>query len=357
MEIKDFNIYNDNENSDVHLNVFEQIQDGIILKFIMKSEEKFVPSPIRVEWKLPVGNIVSIWTPLAGFSKFIEPDWRPTKCKSKTAGGAPVFSCVDHDGSNACTIAISDSKTSTEITVGVSEEEGALVCNAVFFTSYISPIDYYEAFIYIDLKKYPWTEAVKGVNAWWENKIDCQKAYVPEAAYMPVNSSWYSFHQRLDTKRLIEECKLSRELGMKTLIIDDGWQTTDNNRGYQYCGDWELAPEKIPSMKALTDEVHKLDMKVMLWFSVPFVGKYSKAYDEFKNMALKEQDGVLILDLRYRKVREYLVSVYAKAVKEYGLDGLKLDFIGHFTLSSSSPAVNERMDIYCIEDALEELLR
>ena len=29
---------------------------------------------------------------------------------------------------------------------------------------------------------------------------------------------------------------------MESIIVDDGWQTDDNNRGYAYCGDWAVTP-------------------------------------------------------------------------------------------------------------------
>ncbi|MBO5415432.1 MAG: alpha-galactosidase [Clostridia bacterium] len=356
MNIKDFSISTDTQNAEFDLAITEESATSLVLKFTMKAEEKIVPSPVKVEWKVPVGNIVSVWGPLLGFSRFIAPNWRRTKVESKTAVGAPVLSLINNDGTSSCTIAISDTKTPTEIGAGVSEEEAVFFCNATFFTSYISPIDSYEAYIRIDFENQPFTDSVKRVNAWWENDFGYEKAYVPHEAYLPMNSAWYSFHQALDPERLIEECRISAKLGMKTIIIDDGWQTTDNNRGYRYCGDWELATEKIPDMKKLTDEIHKLGMKVMLWYSVPFVGIYSKAYERFKDMALADEKGVLVVDLRYKEVRDYLVETYVNAVKNFGLNGLKLDFIDRFKLRAESPEVNDRMDIPSIEDALESLL-
>ncbi len=356
MDIKDFSVVSDIENAVFDLSISEESATSLVLKFTMKAEKKIVPTPITVRWKVPVGNILSVWGPLLGFSRFIAPNWRITKSESKTAVGAPVLSLINNDGSNACTIAISDAKTPTEIGAGVSEEEAVYFCSAKFFTSYISPIDFYEAYIRIDFEKLSFTESVKKVNAWWEKYFGYEKAYVPKEAYLPMNSAWYSFHQALEPAKLIEECRISAKLGMKTIIIDDGWQTTDNNRGYRYCGDWELATEKIPDMKALTNEIHKLGMKVMLWYSVPFVGIYSKAYERFKSMALADEKGVLTVDLRYKEVRDYLVDTYVNAVKKFGLDGLKLDFIDRFKLTAESPEVNDRMDIASIEDALESLL-
>ena len=34
----------------------------------------------------------------------------------------------------------------------------------------------------------------------------------------------------LDVEDIVKECRLSKPFGMETVIIDDGWQTDDNNR-------------------------------------------------------------------------------------------------------------------------------
>ena len=182
-------------------------------------------------------------------------------------------------------------------------------------------------------------------------------SYIPDAAKLPMDSLWYSFHQQLDTEEMLKECRASKKLGMDTVIIDDGWQTDDNNRGYAFCGDWELAKRKIPDMKALTDELHKIGMKVILWFSVPFVGVKSKVYERFKGKYCSHRRAdAACLDPRYKEVREYLCDIYESAVRDYGLDGLKLDFIDAFCLTDISIGEDENRDIPCLEDAVDALL-
>ena len=175
-------------------------------------------------------------------------------------------------------------------------------------------------------------------------------------AFEPVYSTWYSYHQQLSPK-LTEELKAAAKLGMKTVIIDDGWQTDDNSRGYAHCGDCRVAKSKIPDMKAFIDEVHTIGMKVMLWYSVPFVGRYSKVWERFSDYTLYDTNGEYgTLDPRYPQVREYLVSVYEQAVKEWGLDGLKLDFIDWFMLEEQSRISHPDMDMLSVEKAVRTLL-
>ena len=57
----------------------------------------------------------------------------------------------------------------------------------------------------------------------------------------------------------------------KTVIIDDGWQYDGNGTGdYFDCGPWEVSREKFANFKEFVNKVHELDMKVAVWFPVPF---------------------------------------------------------------------------------------
>jgi alpha-galactosidase len=120
--------------------------------------------------------------------------------------------------------------------------------------------------------------------------------------------------------------------------VDDGWQTTSNERGYAFTGDWEPSLEKVPDMRAHVDRVHALGMKFLLWYSVPFVGIHSKAWERFSGMLLQEieRHGAGVLDPRFSEVREFLIETYESALREWDLDGFKLDFVDSFGASQET---------------------
>ena len=62
------------------------------------------------------------------------------------------------------------------------------------------------------------------------------------------------------------------------------------------------------------------------------------------------------LDPRYPEVREYLVSVFEKGMKEWKLDGFKLDFIDSFCSYPDTPAYSSAMDHSEIQDAVYALM-
>ena len=140
------------------------------------------------------------------------------------------------------------------------------------------------------------------------------------------------------------------------VIIDDGWQTNDSNRGYDYTGDWQ--PDRIPEMADFVARIRALGMKVALWYSVPFCGKKSKAYQRFKGKFLTEDHRwAPVFDPRYPEVREYLITIYTEALTAWNLDGFKLDFIDDFHWYSDTPLYqSDIMDYASINDAVDRLM-
>ncbi|MBA2363286.1 MAG: alpha-galactosidase, partial [Chloroflexia bacterium] len=154
-------------------------------------------------------------------------------------------------------------------------------------------------------------------------------------------------------------CRLAKALGCEAVIVDDGWQTTSNERGYAYTGDWQPASEKIPDMRAHVERVHALGLRYILWYSVPFVGVHSAAYSRFQGKFLGENArlGTAILDPRFPDVREYLIGTYATAMREWDLDGFKLDFVDAF--EPTPDRQGERgggRDIDAVPEAADRLL-
>jgi alpha-galactosidase len=172
-----------------------------------------------------------------------------------------------------------------------------------------------------------------------------------------VYSTWYNYHQSVEAGELLRELALAKPMGMGVIIVDDGWQTLDTKRGYAFTGDWE--PERMPNMKAFVDSAHKLGVKVMLWYAVPFVGKNSKAAARFKDKTLRfdERLGTYVVDPRYPEVRRYLVDTYSRAIRDWGIDGFKLDFIEQFAANQSTVLTAESgRDFASVNEATDRMM-
>ncbi len=321
-----------------------------------------VPQPIVLKGYYPCKDIYTVWGPSMGLNPSLGYSWSKRTTASRLASGAPIHALLSQGGQNRLTFALSDAATPHEIATGVLEEDGTLECEIRLFTRPISAITAYKVTLRIDTADRPFYESVAEVEDWWAEKCGYPRAYVPEAAKLPLYSAWYSFHQRTIPEEITAQCRLAKRLGMDVLIVDDGWQTEDGSRGYAFCGDWEVCPAKIPDMKAFVDAVHAEGMKFVLWYSVPFVGTQTEMYKRFSDKVLGRFSGQgdlqwTCLDPRYPDVREALIDIYRRAMLDWGLDGFKLDFIDSFSLhSEASFAFDDRRDTQSLEEGVDKLL-
>jgi alpha-galactosidase len=338
-----------------------QKEDGILLVDVdVTYAEPQVPTPFSVCFETPCIDMYSTWGAYIGFQRTLNPSWSKTVTKSRLASGAPLHQTISSDDQNGITIALSDAMMPIDIATGVSEETSDLRCEIRFFTMPVNTLSEYHATIYIDQKRRPYGESLMAAEHYWAEECGYPCAYIPDSARRPMYSCWYSFHQNIDVEAIIDQCRIAKEYGMESVIVDDGWQVANGERGYAYCGDWEVIPSKVPDMKQFVDRVHELGMKFILWYSVPHVGKYSKAIDRFSDMLLgypPKHRSYACLDPRFPEVREYLINIYRDAVKNWGLDGLKLDFIDSFKIYPDTPAFDERWDTRSVEEAVDRLLR
>ena len=343
----------------IELEKIEEIKSGEISEYLIKIvfKDKVSPSKYKITWHEEQIDIMGFWASKGCTQHNITPDWNMRCEESRTATGMPMIMLYNKSNFNRVTVALSDPSSPITLSAGVVEETGSVRIDLDLFTSVNSKIKEYEAVLRIDRRNIPFYEAIKDTRKWWE-ALGYESTYVPEYAKLPMYSTWYSFHQNTIPSEIIKECEIAKEYGMDTVIVDDGWQTDDNSRGYAFCGDWEVCESKIPDMKCFVDKIHQLGMKFIIWFSVPFMGYESKNYERFKGMYLKHRENVRasVLDPRFKEVRDFLTDIYVNSVKKYGWDGLKLDFIDSFSATEENATNWEKMDTISLEDGVQKLL-
>ncbi len=336
----------------------EKLSEGLEIATISLAHETGAPPPeFTLNWRLPSSDIAGHWATGSFNDKTIGPSWGPSRTKSMLAKQAPVIVLFGHDDTNRLNFAVSEALNTVILDTGIKEEDGMVYNTITFFSEKSRAIKNYEVKVRFDKRPQPYSKALNEVADWWASFDLYTPAPVPEVARLPVYSSWYSYHQNVAMKELLNECKLAKKMGFESIIVDDGWQTLDSNRGYAFTGDWQ--PERIPEMKEFVQAVHDLDMKFILWYAVPFVGENSKAYEKMKGKFLKYWDGqgTYVLDPRYPEVREFIIKTYVDATKEWNLDGFKLDFIGRFTAYGDTELTQENgRDHASVNEATDVLM-
>jgi alpha-galactosidase len=336
----------------------EPVGPGVDVVTLRLAASRPAPPPrVRLVWSQPVVDVQGSWHPSIGRNRGLSPDWGAPRV-SRVTSGAPIRCLYNLAGQNRLTFACSDALNAMALSAGVREETAEFVCSIGLFAEPSPPIDRYVLQIRIDTRDVPYWRAVGDVSDWWAGQPGYEPAGVPETARLPMYSTWYSFHQRLDTGAVVRQCELARQLGCEAVIVDDGWQTTDSSRGYAYCGDWR--PERIADMAGFVRRVHEAGLKFLLWYSVPHVGRHCRAWRELEGKTLYHIDshGASILDPRFPEVREYLIGLYERAMREWDLDGFKLDFVDCFSPRAGTPRQSDGdgRDYASVAEAADRLM-
>lgn len=333
----------------------EEIEDGLnIIKFNLSAKNSAIPPKITLEWSFPSIDIYQFWNSNLRTDKVT---YYGNDIRSRASSQVPLISFINSNDQNRFTFALSDALNKINTYTWLREEDSKFYCNVEIFSEPHPAITDYFLEIRIDRRNIPFYQSVKESTDWWASMDNYKPAPVPDAAKLPMYSTWYSFHQNLVVEEVVKECRLGKEIGLEAVIIDDGWQTNDNKRGYAYTGDWE--PERIGDMNAFVDSVHAIGMKFLLWYSLPFIGEKAKLYDQFKGKYLHhwESQGTWVLDPRYPEVREHIINTYETALTEWNLDGFKLDFLGWFYADEKTDltAINGR-DFASVNEATDKLM-
>ncbi len=320
----------------------------------IESPQAATPPAFDVKWDIPAVDVAGAW--VADYSK-AKLDHERTKIQSRAVQRAPLLMYLSQGDRNRFTVALSDAMRPITLRGGIKEEDARLHMTLHLFKEKHPMLKKYQVTLRFDTRPAPYYSILRDTARWWAAQENYKPAPVPEAARVPYYSTWYSYHQNLDPDKIVEECRIGGKLGLGGVIIDDGWQTLDGNRGYAYTGDWK--PERIPDMKGFVDRIHALGQKFIIWYSVPMAGEHSEVMKKFKGKTLAYNSGfqAYILDPRYPEVREYLIGVYESAVRDWGLDGLKLDFIAMFAPNAKTVLTAEDgRDYASVDQAVDRLL-
>ncbi|MBW1295695.1 glycoside hydrolase family 36 protein [Aquimarina litoralis] len=325
-----------------------------LITFTFLSDTPSSLQPVDIKFNFPSIDINGYWNTTTAVDKV---NYYRSSVSSRISSNAPILCFYNNQLDNRITIALSDALNKSTIESYLKEEDVHFYPTIRLFEDRMPKTTSYSITLRIDTRKLPFHETVNSVATWWAQNPNYKPMFVPDEAKKPMYSTWYSYHQNISAEAIINECKIAKSLGCEAVIIDDGWQTNDNNRGYAYTGDW--TPDRIPEMKKFVEAVHEQGMKFILWYSLPFIGEKSKAFPNFQGKYLRywESQGTYVLDPRYPETREHIINTYEKALKEWNVDGFKLDFIGWFVAKSDTKLTKEDgRDFASVSDATERLM-
>ena len=343
-------------------------RDAVTIR--LTSPTNATPPPFGVQLRVSGAGVQNVWTAdfLTSDGQHLWPQlwWNDRATyESQLAANTPI--AVGYNSTGVSPIALACSEASNHLKFGLYADDRTceIVGRCEFFLQPVAAMREYAVTILLDRRGRGFAETVRACSEWVAAQNGFTPADVPEAACEPLYSTWYAYLQDVHADELEKEARLAAALGMKTMILDDGWHKEKSTSFFSATGDWMPVASRFPDMKAHVEAVHRAGLKYMLWLSVPYVGDESKAWARFKDKLLyvhgaKSPGRIGILDPRFPDVREYLIETYERVVGEWGFDGAKLDFIDQFKIVGNDPALKDSYagrDYRSVPEAVNRLMK
>lgn len=321
--------------------------EEIVLSLETVSGEALPPPRVALLLHAPVRGAVACWTPQHVHFEMPLP-WTQARVGANAARDLPLYANVGADGAARLVLAVSECVRRVAIRGVVDEYRADEELEVAFFTEPEEPLSRYSARIRLDTRVRDFATALSEASRWLDASVTRHSdAPPPPAATRPWYSTWYSYHQHVTAEAVLAEARAARKLGMRGLLLDAGWMKS--RRGVPggwmaeaRFGDGIPDPAKFPDMRALSRSVRAEGLAFGLWFALPFVSRHAAAWRTWKDKLLWIRSGGAsewgILDPRFPEVRAHLAALCGRMMREWELDGLKLDFIDSFELRTSAPA-------------------
>ena len=263
---------------------------------------------------------------------------------SDYGGGTPVSDIWRHDvGIAVGHLEISPKLVSIPVTYN-SSEDGAKICVTYKFLEpkKLLPGESFETFeTFVAIHKGDYFHTLNSFSKMMEEKGLTFEKFSP-ATYESEWCAW-GYERNFTIDEVVGTFPKVSEMGYKWATIDDGWQTAE--------GDWFLNPKRFPNgdsdMKKFVVEIHKHNLKAMLWWAPLAVDPGTELIKNHKDWLLLNKDGSTqditwwdsyYLCPAYEPVIEYHQNLVRKIIGEWGYEGLKID--GQH-LNGAPPCYNE----------------
>lgn len=211
-----------------------------------------------------------------------------------------------------------------------------------------------------------WDKAVRDVISFCREAQQIPQMPTPAWGFEPVWCSWYSHIYGLTQQDMVDHIPMLKELGFRTVIIDASWFKDRLVGMANAWGDWRMKEQWFPDFPALADQLHEAGLKVLLWCSPAFIGKLAECREEMEPYRTLGPEGKRhdLLCPFCEESHQHAREVALRVMREYKLDGLKVDFMDRIEPQCHDPehdhgdgnfgAAMERM-MQTIRDAIVEV--
>ena len=330
--------------------------DGIReFKIVISAKQPVCPAPTMIRWREPMHEIHYKWNPACYESRMLDVSNNSRHSfTSRINFAAPVICLHKINGENNVTFALSETLYATTLSSGISEYGYAECCVQLFCEPWPA-ITEYAVVLRIDRRRLPVHTCLRDCAAWWDAQIPGQSLPVTDAARAARYCDWYPFHGKFTGQQTERQASLAKGLGMGTFCYEAGWADDEL--------DYTPDARKYSDFRKHVEAIQRLGMPFILWVAPSFLNPVSRARFAKQLMGPRDSVGKIAnpqkahLDPRYPQVRAYIIETYARLLRDYGIDGLFLDFMECMGIQPADEPADPERDIQSVGAALDRLLR
>ncbi len=153
-----------------------------------------------------------------------------------------------------------------------------------------------------------------------------------------VLNNWEATYFAFDEAKLLELATVAADLGVETLVLDDGW-FGDRRDDRRALGDWTVNREKLPhGLTGLAERIHAQGLGFGLWVEPEMVSVESALYRQHPDWCLAVPDRSrsegrhqLVLDLSRVEIGDWIIGWMSEILATGAVDYIKWDMNRHMT--------------------------
>ena len=176
----------------------------------------------------------------------------------------------------------------------------------------------------------------------------CRGKFRDTERFVLINN-WEATYFNFDEEILLNIAKKASEIGVDTMVLDDGWfgKRVNDKAGL---GDWFENTDRLPNgLKSLAEKINSLGMHFGLWFEPEMVNPDSDLYRKHPDWVLHTKGiesslvrNQLTLDLSRKDVCEYIIDSISTVLNKANIEYVKWDMNRYMTEVGSALLPGEK---------------
>jgi hypothetical protein len=187
--------------------------------------------------------------------------------------------------------------------------------------------------LFVSRQRTSWEKVFAQYASWVDEQRHFQPR--PESRYAtdPLWNPWYAYGEYIDAKKMEDNARVGKELGLTNIQFDAGWNTSLPYT-LEIEGDYHFVTDRFPNFLELVEKFHANGQRALVHWSPFIMGPKSPAYPKMHDAIMQTAKGKeLVLCPRSRATADYMAECTRRMVENYKLDGLWFDFIDNVPIS------------------------